>query len=132
MSGFTFWGSDWLGRRLGMDMSDDAYLSAKDAEGLGNVARAAGFASEFGGNMPREQVTRIPKTIKGKPVETTDFGQDIYMYKAQDGNYRVVTSSTPKGKSISSIIKLRGKKIEGKFPSFQSSFPLVMPEKDTQ
>ena len=51
MSGFTFGGSDWLGRRLGMDMSDDAYLSAKDAEGLGNVARAAGFASEFGGNM---------------------------------------------------------------------------------
>ena len=51
LSGFTFGGSDWLGRRLGMDMSDDAYLSAKDAEGLGNVARAAGFASEFGGNM---------------------------------------------------------------------------------
>ena len=51
LSGFTLGGSDWLGRRLGMDMSDDAYLSAKDAEGLGNVARAAGFASELGGNV---------------------------------------------------------------------------------
>ena len=82
--------------------------------------------------MPREQVTRIPKTIKGKPVETTDFGQDIYMYKAQDGNYRVVTSSTPKGKTISSIIKLIDKKIEGKFPSFQSSTTASNPCEDTQ
>ena len=75
--------------------------------------RLTGTKSNYGLNkaiykhdVPREQVTRIPKTIKGKPVETTDLGQDVYMYKARDGNYRVVTSSTPKGKTVSSMYKI--------------------------
>ncbi len=51
LSGATFGASDWLGRRMGMDMSDDAYLSARDKEGLGTAVRGAGFASELGGNM---------------------------------------------------------------------------------
>ena len=75
--------------------------------------RLTGTKSNYGLNkaiykhdVPREQVTRMPKTIKGKPVETTDLGQDVYMYKARDGNYRVVTSSTPKGKTVSSMYKI--------------------------
>ena len=75
--------------------------------------RLTGTKSNYGLNkaiykhdVPREQVTRIPKTIKGKPVETADLGQDVYMYKARDGNYRVVTSSTPKGKTVSSMYKI--------------------------
>lgn len=78
-----------------------------------SLGRVTGTERNYGLNkaiykhdVPREWVTRIPKTIKGKPVETTDFGQDVYMYKARDGNYRVVTSSTPKGKTVSSIYKI--------------------------
>ena len=203
LSGFTFGGSDWLGRRLGMDMSDDAYLSAKDAEGLGNVARAAGFASELGGNVlgagmagkaafeaarpfynayqigraydrlqkdpfqgsgrdvitrmknhnsenvmlqrgeaimgengkvishgsrlqratgtkrnyglnkaiykhdvPREQVTKIPRYIRRSPVEVSERMQDVYDFKGADGNYRIVVSPTKNGKTVSSIYKI--------------------------
>ena len=78
-----------------------------------SLGRVTGTERNYGLNkaiykhdVPREQVTRIPKTIKGKPVETTDLGQDVYMYKARDGNYRVVTSSTPKGKTVSSMYKI--------------------------
>ncbi len=51
LTGATLGASDWLGRKLGFDVSDDTYLSQRDDEGLGGVARTAGFASELGGNM---------------------------------------------------------------------------------
>ena len=51
LSGATFGASDWLGRKMGVDMSDQSYLSARDAENLGTAARTAGFVSEIGGNM---------------------------------------------------------------------------------
>ena len=51
LSGASFGASDWLGRRLGFDTDEKTYLQRRDDEGLGNAARAAGFASELGGNM---------------------------------------------------------------------------------
>ena len=57
-------------------------------------------------DVPKEQITRIPRYIRRKPVETTLWGQDVYELSRPDGNYRVVTSSTPKGKTVSSIYKI--------------------------
>lgn len=186
-----------------VDMSDDAYLSLKEGEGLGNVSRAAGFASELGGNMlsggmagkaafeaarpfynayqigraydrlqkdpfqgsgrdviarmknhngetvmlqrgevlkkddgsiiasgndlyratgtkrnyglnkaiykhdvPREQITKIPRYIRNKPVEISPRGQDVYVVKGIDGNYRIATTPTESGRTISTIYKI--------------------------
>ena len=61
--------------------------------------RLTGTKSNYGLNkaiykhdMLKEQVTKIPKIIRRNPVETTEFGQDVYLFKTQNGDIRVVTS----------------------------------------
>ncbi len=49
LSGATLGASDWALRKLGI--TDDDYLSEREAEGLGNAVKGAGFVSELGGNM---------------------------------------------------------------------------------
>ena len=49
LSGATLGASDWALRKLGV--TDDDYLAEREAEGLGNYVKGAGFVSELGGNM---------------------------------------------------------------------------------
>ena len=79
----------------------------------GDLYRATGTKSNYGLNkaiykhdVPRGEVTRLPKYIKNKPVETSSWGQSVYENVRPDGKYRVVTSTTPKGKTISSMYKI--------------------------
>ena len=57
-------------------------------------------------DVSRKEVTNIPRYIRKKPVKTTSWGQDVYELSRPDGNYRVVISSTPKGKTVSSMYKI--------------------------
>ena len=56
--------------------------------------------------MSMEQVTKIPKIIRRNPVETTEFGQDVYLFKTQNGDIRVVTSLKDGKKILSSMYKI--------------------------
>ncbi len=83
------------------------------ASGGNSFLRQTGTKSNYGlnkaiykHNVPKEQVTKIPKIIKQKPVETNKFGQDVYLYKTQKGNVKVVTSPTEKYKILSSMYKV--------------------------
>ena len=49
LSGATLGASDWALRKLGV--TDEDYLAEREAEGLGNAVKGAGFVSELGGNM---------------------------------------------------------------------------------
>ena len=50
ISGATFGASDWALRRLGLD-NEQEYLAKKQAEGLGELTKGLGVASEIGGNI---------------------------------------------------------------------------------
>ena len=49
LSGATLGASDWALLKLGV--TDEDYLAEREAEGLGNADKGAGFVSELGGNM---------------------------------------------------------------------------------
>ena len=75
--------------------------------------RLTGTKSNYGLNkaiykhdMLKEQVTKIPKIIRRNPVETTEFGQDVYLFKTQNGDIRVVTSLKDGKKILSSMYKI--------------------------
>ena len=77
------------------------------------MQRAAGTKRNYGLNkaiykhdVTRGEVTRLPKYIKKQPVEISPRGQYVYENVRPDGKYRVVTSPTENGKTISSIYKI--------------------------
>lgn len=43
-------------------------------------------------NVNRNDAQRIPRIIKQEPVETNQFGQNVYMSQGKNGDFRVVTS----------------------------------------
>ncbi len=43
-------------------------------------------------NVNRSDAQRIPRIIKQSPIETNDFGQNVYMSQGKNGDFRVVTS----------------------------------------
>ena len=57
-------------------------------------------------NVSRGEATGIPGYIKRTPVESSPYGQNIYEISRPDGKYRVITSTTPNGKTISSMYKI--------------------------
>lgn len=78
-----------------------------------DLRRATGSERNYGLNkaiykhdVPRGEVTRLPKYIKNKPVESSSWGQNVYEVSRPDGRYRVVTSTTPKGKTVASMYKI--------------------------
>ena len=78
-----------------------------------DLYKATGTRRNYGLNkaiykhdVPRGEVTRLPKYIKNKPVESSSWGQNVYEVSRPDGRYRVVTSTTPKGKTMSSMYKI--------------------------
>ena len=77
------------------------------------LQRATGTKRNYGLNkaiykhdVPREQVTKIPRYIRRSPVEVSERMQDVYDFKGADGNYRIVVSPTKNGKTVSSIYKI--------------------------
>ena len=57
-------------------------------------------------NVPRGEATEIPGYIKRTPVESSPYGQNVYEISRPDGKYRVITSTTPNGQTISSMYKI--------------------------
>ncbi len=57
-------------------------------------------------DVPRNEVTKIPQYIKNKPVEVSPRMQDAYVFEGTDGNYRIVTSPTKSGRTVTSIYKI--------------------------
>ena len=63
------------------------------------LGRETGTVRNFGLNkgiyrhgVNRSDVQMIPKIIKQEPVETNQFGQNVYMSQGKNGDFRVVTS----------------------------------------
>ena len=63
------------------------------------LGRETGTVRNFGLNkgiyrhgVNRSDVQMIPKIIKQEPVETNQFGQNVYMSQGKNGDLRVVTS----------------------------------------
>lgn len=74
------------------------------------LGRETGTVQNFGLNKGifrhsifRTDAKRIPNIIKQKPIETNDFGQNVYMSKGYNSNIRVITSPTNKGTTVSSM-----------------------------
>ena len=57
-------------------------------------------------NITKDQATKIPRYIRGNPVETNQYGQSVYEIKRPDGNFRIVTSSKDADKILSSMYKI--------------------------
>ena len=57
--------------------------------------------------MPRNEVSQIPKYIKKQPVETNAYGQNVYVIQGSSGKVRIVTSPVPKGSTIASMYHLK-------------------------
>ena len=75
--------------------------------------RLTGTKSNYGLNkliykhkVPKEQAAKIPEIIKQKPSETNKFGQNVYLYKTQDGDVRVITSPKDEGRILSSMYEV--------------------------
>ena len=56
-------------------------------------------------NISRQDAQRIPKIIKEQPVETNQYGQNVYVVKDNNGTIRLITSSTSNGTTVSSIYR---------------------------
>ncbi len=54
-------------------------------------------------NVNRSDAQRIPRIIKQSPIETNDFGQNVYMNRGKSYNFRVVTSPVEDKNVISSM-----------------------------
>lgn len=79
----------------------------------GNLQKVTGTKRNYGLNkaiykhdVPRNEVTKIPQYIKNKPVEVSPRMQDAYVFEGTDGNYRIVTSPTKSGRTVTSIYKI--------------------------
>ena len=82
-----------------------------------DLLRETGTKRNFGLNkaiykhdITKEQATKIPRYIRGNPVETNQYGQSVYEIKRPDGNFRIVTSSKDADKILSSMYKIEGYK----------------------
>lgn len=53
--------------------------------------------------MPRNEVTQIPKYIKQQPFETNMYGQNVYTVQKPSGEIRIITSPTQYGQTVSSM-----------------------------
>ncbi len=53
--------------------------------------------------MPRNEVTQIPKYIKQQPIETNLYGQNVYKIQKPNGEIKIVTSPTQYGQTVSSM-----------------------------
>ena len=51
----------------------------------------------------RYDAQRIPRIIKNNPVETNDFGQNVYMSHGKNSDIKIVTSPTNNGVTVSSM-----------------------------
>ena len=78
-----------------------------------DLLRETGTKRNFGLNkviykhdITKEQATKIPRYIRGNPVETNQYGQSVYEIKRPDGNFRIVTSSKDADKILSSMYKI--------------------------
>ena len=53
--------------------------------------------------MPRNEVTQIPKYIKQQPIETNLYGQNVYKIQKPNEEIKIVTSPTQYGQTVSSM-----------------------------
>ena len=74
------------------------------------LRRAVGSDSNYGldkgiykHNVSRADAQRIPRIIQRQPVETNDYGQNVYLAKSKNGPFRIVTSPKNGDNIIASI-----------------------------
>ena len=74
------------------------------------LKRAVGTDSNYGLNkgiykhgVSREDVQEIPRIIQKKPVETNNYGQNVYLVRSKDGTFKVVTSLKDGDNIVSSM-----------------------------
>lgn len=76
-----------------------------------DLKRATGTKRNYGldkimykHNMPKGEVTQIPKYIKNNiPIEISPRGQNVYVIPTPEGNLKLVTSPTNNGITVSSM-----------------------------
>ena len=79
----------------------------------GKLKRATGTESNYGldkgiykHDVSRADAQRIPRIIQQKPVETNNYGQNVYLVKSKNGAFRVVTSPKDDENIISTMYYL--------------------------
>ena len=58
-------------------------------------------------DIGRSDVQRIPRIIQQKPVETSNYGQNVYLVRNSDGTLRLVTSPIKEGSTVTSMYYLK-------------------------
>ncbi len=77
------------------------------------LKRAVGTKSNYGldkgiykHEVSRADAQRIPRIIQQKPVETNNYGQNVYLVRSKNGDFRVVTSPKDDENIISTMYYL--------------------------
>ena len=77
------------------------------------LKRAVGTKSNYGldkgiykHEVSRADAQRIPRIIQQRPVETNNYGQNVYLVKSKYGVFRVVTSPKDDENIISTMYYL--------------------------
>ena len=83
------------------------------AAGGNTFKKITGTRSNYGLNkaiykhdMTKQQVSQIPKYIKRKPTEVSQYDQDIYIASTPQGDIKVVTSPQEGERIIASMYKI--------------------------
>jgi hypothetical protein len=78
-----------------------------------DLKRATGTERNYGldkgiykHEVSRADAQRIPRIIQQKPVETNNYGQNVYLVKSKNGAFRVVTSPKDDENIISTMYYL--------------------------